>query len=108
MQDGSPWPGNNVRDHPGMIQVGLYSHWCFTKCWYSLSLSSSYLKALFISPEPKDCSTSFTSNFSKLCVNRCSLAKVVVMMLKEMSCLALFMSQEKRGQAITIIRRLVP
>jgi hypothetical protein len=21
MQDGSPWPGNNVRDHPGMIQV---------------------------------------------------------------------------------------
>lgn len=24
MQDGTPWPGNNVRDHPGMIQVGLY------------------------------------------------------------------------------------
>lgn len=23
MQDGTPWPGNNVRDHPGMIQVGL-------------------------------------------------------------------------------------
>jgi cellulose synthase A len=23
MQDGSPWPGNNVRDHPGMIQVFL-------------------------------------------------------------------------------------
>jgi cellulose synthase A len=23
MQDGSPWPGNNVRDHPGMIQVGF-------------------------------------------------------------------------------------
>lgn len=22
MQDGTPWPGNNVRDHPGMIQVG--------------------------------------------------------------------------------------
>lgn len=21
MQDGSPWPGNNTRDHPGMIQV---------------------------------------------------------------------------------------
>lgn len=21
MQDGTPWPGNNVRDHPGMIQV---------------------------------------------------------------------------------------
>ena len=26
MQDGTPWPGNNVRDHPGMIQVGL----CFS------------------------------------------------------------------------------
>jgi hypothetical protein len=23
MQDGTPWPGNNVRDHPGMIQVSL-------------------------------------------------------------------------------------
>lgn len=21
MQDGTPWPGNDVRDHPGMIQV---------------------------------------------------------------------------------------
>lgn len=21
MQDGTPWPGNNVWDHPGMIQV---------------------------------------------------------------------------------------
>lgn len=24
MQDGTPWPGNNVRDHPGMIQVCDY------------------------------------------------------------------------------------
>ncbi|XP_057806916.1 cellulose synthase A catalytic subunit 5 [UDP-forming]-like [Salvia miltiorrhiza] len=23
MQDGTPWPGNNVKDHPGMIQVFL-------------------------------------------------------------------------------------
>ncbi|MCH88774.1 cellulose synthase A catalytic subunit 3, partial [Trifolium medium] len=23
MQDGTPWPGNIVRDHPGMIQVFL-------------------------------------------------------------------------------------
>lgn len=22
MQDGTPWPGNNTNDHPGMIQVG--------------------------------------------------------------------------------------
>ena len=28
MQDGTPWPGNNVRDHPGMIQVCFYSSWC--------------------------------------------------------------------------------
>jgi cellulose synthase A len=25
MQDGTPWPGNNVRDHPGMIQVCMES-----------------------------------------------------------------------------------
>ncbi|CAN6486144.1 unnamed protein product [Victoria cruziana] len=25
MQDGTPWPGNNTRDHPGMIQVHLGS-----------------------------------------------------------------------------------
>jgi cellulose synthase A len=24
MQDGTPWPGNDVRDHPGMIQVTRY------------------------------------------------------------------------------------
>lgn len=24
MQDGTPWPGNNTRDHPGMIQVTLF------------------------------------------------------------------------------------
>jgi len=25
MQDGTPWPGNNPRDHPGMIQVLSFS-----------------------------------------------------------------------------------
>lgn len=25
MQDGTPWPGNNTRDHPGMIQVTFNS-----------------------------------------------------------------------------------
>ena len=25
MQDGTAWPGNNPRDHPGMIQVLLFS-----------------------------------------------------------------------------------
>ena len=23
MQDGTPWPGNSTRDHPGMIQVSF-------------------------------------------------------------------------------------
>ncbi|GJM84766.1 hypothetical protein PR202_ga00468 [Eleusine coracana subsp. coracana] len=26
MQDGTPWPGNNTRDHPGMIQRPGYNH----------------------------------------------------------------------------------
>lgn len=26
MQDGTPWPGNNTRDHPGMIQVIVVHH----------------------------------------------------------------------------------
>lgn len=26
MQDGTPWPGNNTRDHPGMIQVAYCSY----------------------------------------------------------------------------------
>lgn len=30
MQDGTPWPGNSVRDHPGMIQVG--HHHVFRIC----------------------------------------------------------------------------
>lgn len=30
MQDGTLWPGNNVRDHPGMIQVIISSQLCFT------------------------------------------------------------------------------
>lgn len=26
MQDGTSWPGNNTRDHPGMIQVSYLKH----------------------------------------------------------------------------------
>lgn len=29
MQDGNPWPGNNMDDHPGMIQVCDYIINCF-------------------------------------------------------------------------------
>ena len=28
MQDGTPWPGNNTRDHPGMIQVDTVTMSC--------------------------------------------------------------------------------
>ena len=28
MQDGTPWPGNSVRDHPGMIQVSEFFSLC--------------------------------------------------------------------------------
>ena len=45
MQDGTPWPGNNVRDHPGMIQV--YSTLCFPPvCVCTMNCSSI---TLFIS-----------------------------------------------------------
>ena len=36
MQDGTPWPGNNTRDHPGMIQV-----WSFITLLFS-SLNSHF------------------------------------------------------------------
>lgn len=31
MQDGTPWPGNNTRDHPGMIQVVHFRSCLFFK-----------------------------------------------------------------------------
>ena len=37
MQDGTPWPGNNVRDHPGMIQVTLqFFQKCINSLWIQL------------------------------------------------------------------------
>lgn len=37
MQDGTPWPGNNTRDHPGMIQVTLEIPLvCFILCMFSV------------------------------------------------------------------------
>ncbi|PON41142.1 Cellulose synthase [Parasponia andersonii] len=34
MQDGTPWPGNNSRDHPGMIQI-FFSRHC--PLWYGFA-----------------------------------------------------------------------
>ena len=52
----------------------------------------------------------FLDTFKKVeffCTNRSSLAKVEVLIAREMSYHDWFMFQEKNGQATTIIRRLV-
>ena len=36
MQDGTPWPGNNPRDHPGMIQVCFFVS---SSAWLDFCLS---------------------------------------------------------------------
>jgi hypothetical protein len=92
MQDGSPWPGNNVRDHPGMIQVGRVLGVTLVQFGLAGNLVTLFLITL-------KCSIFFS--------NRYSLVKVVVMMWMEMNSLALFMSQGKRDQVTTITRRLV-
>ena len=50
MQDGTPWPGNNVRDHPGMIQVSLIVC-CYEvlimACYYRLFIFLRTFKKLF-------------------------------------------------------------
>lgn len=38
MQDGTPWPGNNTRDHPGMIQVSLFLYFIFV-CYCEIKIS---------------------------------------------------------------------
>ena len=47
MQDGTPWPGNNSRDHPGMIQVLTFFIQCFRFlpplfCSYSNFIACSF------------------------------------------------------------------
>jgi len=92
MQDGTPWPGNNVRDHPGMIQV------CFDSYELTVHVVGCFMFFPFTVPH---------KNISIFSTNRFSLVKVVAMTWKEMSCLDWFTFQEKNGQATTIIRRLV-
>jgi hypothetical protein len=92
MQDGTPWPGNNVRDHPGMIQVLLVVT-VFIRAHYRLRFSflihiTAQLNSLF-------------------CIDRSSWVKVVAMILREMNYHDWFMFQEKNDQAIIITRKLV-
>lgn len=43
MQDGTPWPGNNVRNHPGMIQVmNIYVYLSILQILYKLFLQSNF------------------------------------------------------------------
>jgi hypothetical protein len=46
MADGTAWPGNNPRDHPGMIQVPLHQY-------------VSFLKIMLIYAEPYELSLLF-------------------------------------------------
>jgi len=39
MQDGMLWPGNNIRDHPGMIQVGDRADFDATHCLDRFSIN---------------------------------------------------------------------
>ena len=51
MQDGTPWPGNNVRDHPGMIQVMivvLLMIQAWKLCYSNMSLDQSLSKRFFL------------------------------------------------------------
>ena len=51
MQDGTPWPGNNVRDHPGMIQVIiiLLMIQAWKLCFSNMSLDQSLSFDFFVS-----------------------------------------------------------
>lgn len=85
MQDGTPWPGNNVRDHPGMIQVFVYSLVFFV---YEVHHNP------------------FWHNMFSIILHRFSLAKVEDMTLMEMNYHAWYMFPEKRGLGIITIKRL--
>lgn len=91
MQDGTPWPGNNPRDHPGMIQVlsSVHAHTVL-----------SFLFTLLLQSVPN----------LLLCIilNRSSWATVEVLILMEMSCLDLFMFLVRSDRASNITRKPVP
>jgi hypothetical protein len=84
MQDGTPWPGNNVRDHPGMIQV----------CEYLSSFNALLIVIPFLNRQ----------FFSML--HRFSLAKVEGMTLMEMNYHVWYMFPEKRDLDLITTKRL--
>lgn len=87
MQDGTPWPGNDVRDHAGMIQVRSleFFNLLFLYCWFWLKVSD----ICFIT------------------LNRFFLVKVEVVTPMEMNYLVWCMSPEKKGLVSITIKKLV-
>lgn len=84
MQDGTLWPGNNVRDHPGMIQVHeLYFYFCTI-----LVATNSGIKTCFAIR------------------HRFFLVKVEGMTQTEMNCHAWCMSLGKRDLVLITTKRL--
>lgn len=89
MQDGTPWPGNNVRDHPGMIQVSDFS------LFFWLLDVGALLQLTF---------AIYFLIFSYFI--RSSLAKMVFVILRIMNYLVLSMFLVKRDQDSITIKKL--
>lgn len=89
MQDGTPWPGNNVRDHPGMIQVSDFS------LFFWLLDVGALLQLTF---------AIYFLIFSSFI--RSSLAKMVFVILRIMNYLVLSMFLVKRDQDSITIKKL--
>lgn len=89
MQDGTPWPGNNVRDHPGMIQVSDFY------LFFWLLVVGALLQLTF---------AIYFLIFSYFI--RSSLAKMVFVILRIMNYLVLSMFLVKRDQDSITIKKL--
>lgn len=88
MQDGTPWPGNNPRDHPGMIQVFEWLFGCWKFVYQQLIVDFSCLWWLEL--------------------DRCSWGTVEVAIQMEMSYLVLFTCPVKNVLGFNITRKPVP
>lgn len=83
MQDGTPWPGNNVRDHPAMIQVCILVF---------------FLYEIHHNP--------FWRNMFFIRLRRFFLAQVLGMTPMEMNYHAWYMFPEKRDLGLITTKRL--
>jgi len=81
MQDGTPWPGNSTRDHPGMIQVTV-THLVF--CILGCLLNSNFHNRIFLLVTNQAFLLLQKLIWFPVCC-RCSWVTVVDMILMEMS-----------------------